>query len=111
MISDKDLNKVISEQVQRFNENSKVLLEQQLNEVKFKLDLLDNGTAKYKRFERALKKLKTYFKRNGIDYSRGFGYSVSSTQTSSYRDGEGKQRTKDVARLKLDKFEDKVSKI
>jgi len=110
MFSDKELKQVISEQVQRLNEDRKVILEQQLNEVKFKIDLLDHGSGQYKKFEKALKKLKTYFRKNKIDYSRGFGYSVSSTQTSSYRDGEGKQRMKNVARLKLDKFEDKISK-
>jgi hypothetical protein len=106
--SDKEIKQVISEAVNRLNESRKSQIKEMLNEVEFKIDLLDHNLGYYKKFERALKKVKSYLKKAGIDYTRGMGYSVSTNTTSSHRDGESKQRTKTTARLKLDKFEEKV---
>lgn len=86
----------------------KVLIEGLLKEVKFKIDLLDHDLKSYKKFEKSLRKIKSYFKECGVDYIKDMAYSVSSTKTSSYRDGEMKKKSKDVARLKLDKFNTKV---
>ena len=108
MSSDKEIKQIISEAVNRLNEDRKVQVKQMLNEVEFKIDLLDHDLGYYKKFEKALKKIKTYFRKSGIDYNRGMGYSVSTNTTSSHRDGESKQRTKTTARIKLDKFEEKI---
>jgi len=104
----KEIKKIIIEAVKRYNFEDKKLIEGKLNEVKFKIDLLDHDMSYYKKIERAIKKIKTYLKKSGLDYNKGMGYSVSSTNTSSSRDGESKQRTRVTARVKLDKFEEKV---
>lgn len=108
MNSDKEIKQIISEAVNRLNENREVQVKEMLNEVEFKIDLLDHDLGYYKKFEKVLKKIKTHFRKSGIDYKRGMGYSVSTNTTSSHRDGESKQRTKTTARIKLDKFEEKV---
>lgn len=105
---DNKVNKIISEAVTRLNESRKTHIKEMLQEVEFKIDLLDHDLGYYKKFEKALKKIKTYLRKAGIDYTKGMGYSVSTNTTSSHRDGESKQKTKSTARIKLDKFEEKV---
>jgi len=90
--------------------DKKLILEGMLKEVKFKLNLLDYDYSCFKRFEKSINLIKKYFKENEIDFDRGFGYSISSTQTSSFIDGESKQKQNVVARLKLDKFDEKIKK-
>ena len=107
---EKEIKKIISEQVDRYNRERKIILEQRLNEVEFKLDLLDHDLGYYKKFEKAIKKIKIFLKKKGFDYTKGFGYHIASTKTSSYYDGEGKQKAKTIARLKLDKFDEKNKK-
>jgi Mn-containing catalase len=91
-------------------ENKRVLLEGLLEEVKFKIDLLDYDYSYFKKFEKALKSIKKYFKENELDFEKSFGYSISSTKTSSFSNGESKQRQSVVARLKLDNFDERVKK-
>lgn len=92
------------------NRDKKIMLEGMLEEVKFKIDLIDYDYPYFKRFERVLRLIKAFFKEEGIDFDKGFGYSMSSTKTSSFMDGESKQKQNVVARLKLDSFDERVKR-
>ncbi len=90
-----------------FSEN-KDELKQQLNEIKFKIDVLNHDYSFFKKFERSINLVKRYFKDNEISFDRGISFSVSSNQTSSFRDGESKKKSALNARFKLDQFDQKV---
>jgi len=90
------------------NSESKENLKTLLNEVKFKIDVLNHDYTFFKKFEKGINTIKKYFKDNGINFERGIGFSISSSQTSSFSDGESKKKVSLGARLKLDQFDQKV---
>lgn len=87
---------------------NKEQLQQLLKEVKFKIDVLNHDYSFFKKFEKSINLIKRYFKDNEINFERGISFSVSSNQTSSFRDGESKKKSALNARFKLDQFDQKI---